>query len=341
LNLKKSMSEDKQLDLFNEEKRNKERTSIDRLFQDVKQYRNSSEFRKKLEFYTNFPYLGVYNAALVEQQRPGARFVLTAEKWKDEYNRKIRSNARPVIILLPFYPVEFLFDISDTKQIDKTRKVDENIIIEQIINHHLASCKSDVSFYMKNLRENLPKYGIHYNTDYQVGSEMRAEIRLDQSEKIYVRVHKDRYVAHHSHFVISVSSRADEVEQLTKILHELGHLFCHHLAYPWWKDRFYTREEKEFEAETVSYLVAKRLGISTPSIEYLSNYVDKKGNIPSILINRVFEAVDFIEQLVKEPRDVTKCLLYKKDEAFKEKVDKEKELIKQEQVKIKANKKSF
>ena len=44
------MSEDKQLDLFDEEKRNKERTSIDRLFQDVKQYRNSAEFRKKLEF---------------------------------------------------------------------------------------------------------------------------------------------------------------------------------------------------------------------------------------------------------------------------------------------------
>ena len=79
----------------------------------------------------------------------------------------------------------------------------------------------------------------------------------------------------------------------------------------------------------------------TPSIEYLSYYVDEKGNIPSILINRIFDAVDLIEQLVKEPRDVTKCLLYKKDEAFKEKVDKEKELIKQEQAKAKAAKESL
>ena len=335
------MSEDKQLDLFDEEKRNKERTSIDRLFQDVKQYRNSAEFRKKLEFYTNFPYLGVYNAALVEQQRPGARFVLTAEKWKEDYNRKIKTNARPVIILLPFYPVEFLFDISDTKQIDKTRKEDENIIIERIINRHIASCQSEVGFYMKNLRENLPKYGIHYNSDYQVGSEMRAEIRPDCSEKMYVKINKDHHVEHHNHFTISVSSRADEVEQLAKILHELGHLFCHHIACSWWKDRFYTKAEKEFEAETVSYLVAKRLGIYTPSIEYLSYYVDEKGNIPSILINRVFDAVDLIEQLVKEPRDVTKCLLYKNDEAFKEKVDKEKELIKEELAKKKAAKASL
>ena len=35
------------------------------------------EFKKKLDFYCGFPYLGVYNAALVEQQRPGARLVLT------------------------------------------------------------------------------------------------------------------------------------------------------------------------------------------------------------------------------------------------------------------------
>ena len=116
----------------------------------------------------------------------------------------------------------------------------------------------------------------------------------------------------------------------------MGHLFCHHISYPWWKDRFYTKKEKEFEAETVSYLVAKRLGIYTPSIEYLSYYVDGKDNIPSILINRIFDAVDLIEQLVKEPRDVTKCLLYKNDDEFKEKVDKEKESIKKEKEREKA-----
>ena len=59
------------------------------------------------------------------------------------------------------------------------------------------------------------------------------------------------------------------------------------------------------------------------------------------MINRVFDAVDLIEQLVKEPRDVTKCLLYKNDEAFKEKVDKEKELIKEELAKKKAAKESL
>ena len=83
------MSEEKQLELF-EDNRDKDISSIDRLFRDVKRYRKSSEFKKKLDFYCGFPYLGVYNAALVEQQRPGARLVLTTKKWEELYNRRIK-----------------------------------------------------------------------------------------------------------------------------------------------------------------------------------------------------------------------------------------------------------
>ena len=61
----------------------------------------------------------------------------------------------------------------------------------------------------------------------------------------------------------------------------------------------------------------------------------------TIDIERIFDAVDLIEQIIKGKRDVTKCLLYKKDKVFKAKVDKEKEVIKQEQARTKATNKSF
>ena len=133
------MSKNKQLDLFYEDVRDKDISSITRLFRDIKLYRKCSEFKKKLDFYSNFPYLGVYNAALVEQQRPGARLVLTVKKWEKLYNRRIKTNARPVIILMPFYPVDFLFDISDTTPIDNNRKKEDNLVIEGIINMNKAS----------------------------------------------------------------------------------------------------------------------------------------------------------------------------------------------------------
>lgn len=331
------MEDNKQLELFDEDVRDKDISSITRLFRDVKRYRNSTEFRKKLEFYASFPYLGVYNAALVEQQRPGARLVLTVKKWKELYNRKIKPNARPVIILLPFYPVEFLFDISDTRPIDNKRKVEDNALIEHLINSHRASCTYDVSFYLKNLKENLPKFGINLKK-YIVGSEINSEIRSvnrENTEELSIGISKGYGVVHHNYFTISVNMYASEVDELALIIHELGHLFCQHIRCPWWDKRFFTKEVKEYEAETVSYLVCERLDIRTSAIDYLANYADTHSEIPQIDINCVFEAVDLIEKMVTSKMEVTKCVMYKKDQTFKEKVDVVLEQIKEDKKKEK------
>ena len=332
------MSKVKQQDLFDEDVRDKDISSITRLFQDVKRYRNSFEFQKKLDFYSSFPYLGVYNAALVEQQRPGARLVLTIKKWKENYHRKIKPNARPVIILLPFYPVEFLFDISDTRPIDNTRKVEENWVIENLILKHRALSFRDVSFYIHNLKTNLPKFGINC-IKYNVGSLINSEIRSvtkEDSEELPITISKGYGVMYHNFFTISINMYATEVEELALIIHELGHLFCQHIRCPWWDKRFFTKDVKEFEAETVSYLVCKRLEIHTSAIDYLSNYADNHKEIPPIDINCVFEAVDLIEKMVTENMNITKCIMYKKDKTFKEKVDVVLEQIKEDKERAKA-----
>lgn len=241
----------------------------------------------------------------------------------------------------PSVHVEFLFDIYDTRPIGKYNKAEDNFIIEKIINGHTAECKYEVGFYLNNIIENLPKFGIAYHNYYVVGSEIQSEIRIDDSEELRIKINRNQSITHNSHFILSVRSGANDAEQLASIFHELGHLFCLHLAYPWFKDRSYTKEVKEFEAEVVSYLVCSRIGIRTQSMEYLAYYVEDNEKIPTIDIERIFDAVDLIEQIIKGKRDVTKCLLYKKDKAFKAKVDKEKELIKQEQTKTEATKKSF
>ena len=182
-------------------------------------------FFRTLAFYARFPYIGAYNAALVEQQRPGARFVQTARKWKKEYGRKIKLNSRPVMILLPFYPVEFLFDISDTIPIDENTNVDDNAVIEDIIKSNSTSCSHDIGYYMNYLQVNLPKFGISYNNDYIVGSERRAEIVGNTSDDIYVRVYKEARVKYHSYYTISVDMKAKGPDELALLFHELGHFY--------------------------------------------------------------------------------------------------------------------
>jgi hypothetical protein len=338
------MSEDKQKELIDNEQRKKELSTMDRLFKDIKEYRKSSEFLKKLEFYSNFPYIGVYNAELVSQQRPGARFVLTAKKWAEKYHREIKPNARPLIILVPFYPVEFLFDIVDTKPMEDWL-VDDDNVIENIINHFKAESTRDVSYFVHRVNENLPKHGIHLNRRYIVGSEIHAEIRADRSEKLCIQVYKDFRVTNKNYFTISVNAYS-EAEALAAIFHELGHLFLHHIDHSWCKERYYPdkKEEKrikEFEAEVVSYLVCSRLDIETNSVKYLADYFAENDIIPDISMDRVFQAVDLIQNIASEYMSITDCLLYKHDQAFKDVVDKERKRRKEEKEKEIASKASM
>jgi Zn-dependent peptidase ImmA (M78 family) len=288
-----------------------------------------------LEFYSNFPYLGVYNAELVAQQRPGAKFVLTAKKWAETYHRKIKPNARPLIILVPFHPVDFLFDVTDTKPIDNKKKVDDNAIIEGIIERFMNDYKRRDSFYMDNLWVNLEKQGIYFKS-ISAGSELYAEIITDQSEILYVQVYKDVALPHHNYFTISVNSGLSRSEALSRIFHELAHLFCHHFKCAWWEGRLCSKIEKEFEAETVSFLVCQRLGIKSHAVEYLANYFADNNLIPEISAELVFQAVDIIQDMASGYMSVIDCLLYKKDKEFKAKVDIEREKKKKERERAKA-----
>lgn len=337
------MSKDiEQRDRNGEDYRDKDISSITRLFQEIQEYRNSVEFMKKLEFYSNFPELAVYNAALVEQQRPGARLVLSIKDWGKKH-RNIKPNARPVIILKPFSPVEFLFDIADTKPIKEDFEEDENLVIEEIILKHRRKCPFDADFYLYNLKRNLPKFGIAYNK-FIVGTGINSEIRTidkEHQEKLTIEIIKKHDVIYHNYFNISVNMNVEGAEELAFIIHELGHLFCQHISCEWWNKRSPDKVVKEFEAETVSYLVCQRLGFYTNSIEYLADYVGANEEIPNIDINCVFEAVDIIEKMVKQNLDVTKCVMYRKDEEFKKIVDDKKAQIKKEQEAAKAIKQSL
>ena len=85
------------------------------------------------------------------------------------------------------------------------------------------------------------------------------------------------------------------------LVHELAHLYCGHLGTPngrWWPDRqILSPAVREFEAESVSYLVCTRLGIDTASDEYLAAYVRKCPATPPISLDRVMRSVWLIEQM--------------------------------------------
>lgn len=63
----------------------------------------------------------LFNALLAVLQRPHAQLLLQPHEWKSDYHRVIRPNEQPIVLMLPFGPVMFCFDISQTEETEQSR----------------------------------------------------------------------------------------------------------------------------------------------------------------------------------------------------------------------------
>lgn len=95
--------------------RNKDIPELDKLFQEIGTYRKSEEFKELLDFIKKFPRLAPFDALLVHIQKPGSVYVASEAQWKQRFGRRVKTGARPLVILQPFGPVAFVFDLSDTE----------------------------------------------------------------------------------------------------------------------------------------------------------------------------------------------------------------------------------
>lgn len=73
----------------------------------------AQEFTDFFAFTTSFRRLGVWNARLVNIQCPGATAVASVAEWRS-VGRDVLPDAVPIIILCPFGPMGFLYELADT-----------------------------------------------------------------------------------------------------------------------------------------------------------------------------------------------------------------------------------
>lgn len=309
-------------------------SNLDSLWRNVKAYRSSENFMAVMKACSRFRHLAPYNAMLVEMQRPGARYVLTEKEWRNKYDRGIKPNARPLIILVPFGPVDFLFEISDTYPLRTSLfwKTDDEIL-EEIAAPYKT--KKDVSDDILHATiEKLPTHGIAIDTSFVAGANYAARIELlkSHSHNINVYVGKEHNLNWYANYLLSVNKNAQKGECFASICHELGHLFCQHLIAPYnwekWQVRNLPHAAKEFEAESVSWLICERLGIGNPSEKYLSGYLTSNKEIPSeVSIEKILYAVKEVWSMcsLETHASYREGLLYKHCDDFKDMVKQLKE----------------
>lgn len=291
---------------------NKAIPELDKLFYEIGTYRRSSDFKELLKFIKKFPKIAPYNAMLLHIQKPGSVYVASAYEWRQKFERDIKPEARPMVILRPFGPVSFVFDLSDTFGV---KPFPEDLLEPFAVEGKIPDCE------YQSLINNMKCDGVLYvEADYGTNlagmirnCSSRREIKIEKSSKeIWVKAH---------YGMIVNKNHAPEIKFAT-ILHELGHLYCGHQGTPnekWWEDRRYlNKNEREFEAECVCWLICERRGIANPSAEYLSGYLDKNENIPEISTDTILKAVTVIESMLKEPKEPRKEII---TEVIEKKVD--------------------
>lgn len=88
--------------------------SFDALYAEVGSHRAVMPWDDLLGFVRRFPQIAAFNAALVAQQNAGAIFVETEHAWQQKYDRSVNDDAVALVVLHPFAPVRFVYDVEDT-----------------------------------------------------------------------------------------------------------------------------------------------------------------------------------------------------------------------------------
>lgn len=291
--------------------------ALDELFAYTVQYRTSKAYMRLMAFVARFRCYSPFNALLVHIQKPGAVFVAPAYRWLRDYGHRVKTAARPLVILQPMGPVMFVFDVSDTEPTENARPLPPQVTNPfEVRRGHIGS-------ELDRLIDNAKRDGVRVKRSSE-GSQSAGSIRtipddIKASQKFQTGVDKQRnpvFITVPVKYDLVVNKDLSGEAQYATIVHELAHLYCGHLGTPsdrWWPDRrglHYWVEE--FEAESAAYLVCARVGIDTPAEQYLAGFVRTHNDVPPVSLECVMKAAGLIETMSRQRMEPRKQIEDKK-----------------------------
>ena len=269
------------------------RSLLDQLLADSKVYKTTESYKALLDFVVGLRNVAPFNAMLLQLQKPGLTYVASAHDWETRFHRRVKEDARPLLILWPFGPVATVYDVLDTfdPQNEDAEGLPENVAsffaTGEITSKEMQSFKTPLE--RKRIELRWVDHG-----DASAGS---------------IRVVRSGPNNKETSYLVKLNQSHPPAVQFTTLAHELGHLFLGHigentqLKIP--KRRVMTHTEVEIEAESVAYLVCERNGVKAKSESYLSHFVKdgvKTDNLDLYQITRAAGQVETILKLTKHTK---------------------------------------
>ncbi len=256
------------------------RKLLDHLIEESKLYKSSKDYLELLEFTKRLRNFAPFNALLLHIQKPGLSYAASALDWHYRFGRKIKEDARPLIILWPFGPVALVYDVQDTEGDELASDVKSFFARGDVTENDMSG------FIVKMARK-------HILCSYFDGGDSKAGSIRNLKAGI-----EDEFFS----YSIQLNQNHSVAVKFVTIAHELAHLFLGHLG----TDKKLNISERppvkydqvELEAESVAYLVAARNGVESKSHTYLTNFVASGTAIEALDIYQVMRAAGQIETLL-------------------------------------------
>ncbi len=260
---------------------------------------NTNDIMEFVRFFWFKNRYSIFNCLLIYAQRPGAVMLATANYWNSNYNRYIKHEVSPIVIMKPFGPVEFIYDYNDTYG-------EKELFPKRITISHNVEIKD---WWLFDIIEALKSKGINYS-ESNFGTRKAADICILSNPRKYSYISKKgKEITVNTDCCITTNSQSDNKAKFTAIIHELAHLFCGHLprgkytpkeiTFPNRQKENLTINQKEHEAELTSAIVLKIIGVkSFNPFEYLKDYQDQNGEKIEINYSNMIKAVDKILNLI-------------------------------------------
>lgn len=254
------------------------RSLLDQLLTDSRIYKTTKDYQDLLDFVVRLRNFAPFNAMLLQMQKPGLSYAASAQDWFERFGRTIKEGARPLLILWPFGPVAFVYDVMDTEgnplPVDVAAFFASGPVNEEKL----------VSFMPLLWRRNIECRWVDEG-DRNAGRIRVIQRPSNNKEPTYYR--------------ILINRNHPSPVKFATLVHELGHLFLSHLG----PDKNLNVPERmrmdytqgEIEAESVAFLVCARNGVKSKSEVYLMNFVNNSTTVDMIDIYQVMRAAGQIE----------------------------------------------